>query len=154
MTSTAGAGSAQVIQPWDRNGCSNGTFGSRRRGKLEAVRCDNGPEYIGAVTLAWAAKRGIPIDLIQSGQPQQNGYVERCDRTVRDDWLAYHLFATLDEIQEPATGCGPTIATGPTSHSAASRKKPLTNQRLIGILVEAEGIEPSSASTLQTVLHT
>ena len=73
------------------------------RGKPNAIRCDNGPEYISAVTLAWAAKRGIRIDFIQPGQPQQNAYVERYNRTVRYDWLAHHLFETLDEIQEFAT---------------------------------------------------
>jgi putative transposase len=73
------------------------------RGKLLVIRCDNGPEYISAVILAWAAKRGIRIDFIQSGQPQQNAYVERYNRTVRYDWLAHHLFDTLDEIQDFAT---------------------------------------------------
>ena len=38
------------------------------RGKPDAIRCDNGPEYISAVTLGWAAKRGIRIDFIQPGQ--------------------------------------------------------------------------------------
>jgi putative transposase len=55
------------------------------------------------VTLAWAAKRGIRIEFIQPGQPQHNAYVERYNRTVRYDWLARHLFETLDEIQEFAT---------------------------------------------------
>jgi putative transposase len=73
------------------------------RGKPAAIRCDNGPEYISAVTLAWAAKRGIRIDFIQPGQPQQNAYVERYNRTVRYDWLAHHLFETLEEIQEFST---------------------------------------------------
>ena len=39
------------------------------RGKPNAIRCDNGPEYISALTLAWAARRGIRIDFIQPGQP-------------------------------------------------------------------------------------
>ena len=73
------------------------------RGTPDAIRCDNGPEYISAVTLAWAARRGIRIDFIQPGQPQQNAYVERYNRTVRYDWLVHHLFETLDEIQEFAT---------------------------------------------------
>lgn len=34
------------------------------RGKSSSIRCDNGSEYISAVTLAWAAKRGIRIDFI------------------------------------------------------------------------------------------
>jgi putative transposase len=73
------------------------------RGKPNAIRCDNGPEYIRAVTLAWVARRGIRIDFILPGQPQQNACVERYNRTVRYDWLAHHLFETLDEIQEFAT---------------------------------------------------
>jgi len=72
------------------------------RGKPSAIRCD-GPAYIRAVTLAWAARHGICIDFIQPGQPQQNAYVERYNRTVRYDWLAHHLFEILDEIQEFAT---------------------------------------------------
>ncbi|MGX9730137.1 IS3 family transposase [Janthinobacterium aestuarii] len=73
------------------------------RGKPQVIRCDDGPEYISAVTLTWAAKRGIRMDFIPPGQPQQNAYVERYNRTVRDDWLAHHLFETLDEIQDFAT---------------------------------------------------
>jgi putative transposase len=42
------------------------------RGKPNAIGCDTGPEYISAVTLAWAARHGIRIDFIQPGQPQQN----------------------------------------------------------------------------------
>lgn len=34
------------------------------RGKPEAICCDNGSEYISAVTSAWAAKHGIRIDFI------------------------------------------------------------------------------------------
>lgn len=61
------------------------------------------PEYISALTLAWAARRGIRIDFIQPCQPQQNAYVERCNRTVRYDWFAHHQFETRGEIQEFAT---------------------------------------------------
>ena len=73
------------------------------RGKPQVIRCDNGPEYISAVTLAWATKRGIRIDFIQPEQPQQNANVERYNRTVRYDWLAHHMFETLDEIQDFVT---------------------------------------------------
>jgi len=73
------------------------------RGAPKAIRCDNGPEYISAVTLAWAKKRGIRIDFIQPGNPQQNAYVERYNRTVRYDWLAHHLFDSINEVQDFAT---------------------------------------------------
>lgn len=73
------------------------------RGRPLRIRCDNGPEYVSGVTLARAEKRGIHLEFIQPGQPQQNAYVERCNRTVRYDWLAHHLFDSLDEIQNFAT---------------------------------------------------
>jgi putative transposase len=73
------------------------------RGVPTAIRCDNGPEYISATTVEWARKRGIRIDFIQPGNPQQNAYVERYNRTVRYDWLAHHLFETVDEVQQFAT---------------------------------------------------
>ncbi|MFZ6722706.1 integrase core domain-containing protein, partial [Undibacterium sp. Ji49W] len=34
---------------------------------------------------------------------QQNAYVERYNRTVRYDWLAHHLFDTVNEVQDFAT---------------------------------------------------
>ena len=72
-------------------------------GKPNAIRCDNSLEYISAVTLAWAAKRGIRIDFIKPDQLQQTAYVECYNRTMRFDLLAHHLFEMLDKIQEFAT---------------------------------------------------
>lgn len=73
------------------------------RGKPKAIRCDNGPEYISGAVLTWAEKRGIRIEYIQPGKPQQNAYVERYNRTVRYDWLAQYLFDELEEVQTYAT---------------------------------------------------
>lgn len=73
------------------------------RGAPKTIRCDNGPEYISADLVAWAAKRAINIAYIQPGKPQQNAYVERYNRTVRYDWLAHHLFDTVAEVQDFAT---------------------------------------------------
>src|SRR6056297_1412348 len=42
------------------------------RGKPGTIRVDNGPEYISGKLLIWAEKRGITIQHIQPGQPQQN----------------------------------------------------------------------------------
>lgn len=73
------------------------------RGRPSMIRCDNGPEYISGALLAWAKDRGIRIEYIQPGQPQQNAYVERYNRTVRYDWLAQHLFDRIEQVQESAT---------------------------------------------------
>lgn len=73
------------------------------RGKPQAIRCDNGPEYISGRIQEWAEKRSIKLEYIQPGKPQQNAYVERYNRTVRYDWLGQYLFDSLDEVRDFAT---------------------------------------------------
>jgi putative transposase len=73
------------------------------RGKPSQIRCDNGLEYISATLAAWAEKQGITLVFIQPGNPQQNAYIERYNRTVRYDWLAQYLFHSIEEVQEYAT---------------------------------------------------
>ena len=73
------------------------------RGKPKELRCDNGPEYISHKLQAWAAKHKIKLNYIQPGNPQQNAYVERFNRTVRYDWLNQDIFKTLQEVQDQAT---------------------------------------------------
>ena len=73
------------------------------RGKPKVIRCDNGPEYISETVREWAKRRGIRLEFIQPGNPQQNAYVERYNRTVRYDWLAQHLFFAIQQVQEQAT---------------------------------------------------
>jgi len=73
------------------------------RGQPKAIRCDNGPEYISGTLTTWAKRRGIRIDYIEPGKPQQNAYVERYNRTVRYDWLNQYLFDTLEEVRAFAT---------------------------------------------------
>jgi putative transposase len=73
------------------------------RGKPKAIRCDNGPDYISHDLAKWAAKHKIILMFIQPGNPQQNAYVERYNRTVRYDWLNQHMFMSIDEAQASAT---------------------------------------------------
>jgi len=73
------------------------------RGKPRAIRCDNGPEYISLILADWATEIGIRLEFIQPGNPHQNAYVERYNRTVRYDWLSHHLFDSIEQVQEHAT---------------------------------------------------
>jgi putative transposase len=73
------------------------------RGKPKAIRCDNGPEYISQPLKNWALEKGIKILYIQPGNPQQNAYIERFNRTVRYDWLNQDIFTTIEEVQQKAT---------------------------------------------------
>ena len=73
------------------------------RGKPDAIRVDNGPEYISTQLKEWADKRSISLQHIQPGQPQQNAYIERYNRTVRHEWLDQHIIETIEEAQDFAT---------------------------------------------------
>tara|TARA_R110000751_G_scaffold271365_8_gene371626 strand:+ start:5651 stop:6109 length:459 start_codon:yes stop_codon:yes gene_type:complete len=73
------------------------------RGKPDAIRVNNGPEYVSGTFLSWAYKRGITIMHIQPGKPQQNAYIERYNRTVRQEWLGRTIFETIQEVQDHAT---------------------------------------------------
>jgi len=73
------------------------------RGKPQAIRCDNGPEYISQKLLDWSQEHDIKLLFIQPGKPQQNAYIERYNRTVRNEWLSRHLFEAIDQVQAFAT---------------------------------------------------
>ena len=73
------------------------------RSKPIALRCDNGPEFISHEFTNWAKKHDIRIEYIQPGNPQQNAYIERANRTIRYSWLSKYLFETLNEVQDYAT---------------------------------------------------
>jgi putative transposase len=75
------------------------------RGKPLVILCDNGHEYISAAIQTWAAEWGIRLEYIQPGNPQQNAYVERFNRTVRYEWLSQYYWPSLKEVQEVATRC-------------------------------------------------
>jgi len=73
------------------------------RGKPAALRCDNGPEYISQKLIDWANERHITLMYTQPGKPTQNAYIERFNRTVRQEWLDLHLFESEEHAQELAT---------------------------------------------------
>jgi len=73
------------------------------QGKPLAIRSDNGPEYISSTLTNWAVRLGIRLDYIQPGNPQQNAYIERYNRTVLYDWLSHYLFESIGEVQDYAT---------------------------------------------------
>lgn len=73
------------------------------RGQPAKIRCDNGPEYNSVILQNWAKHKGITIEFIQPGKPQQNAYIERYNRTIRYDWLSHYLFDSVDEVQNFAS---------------------------------------------------
>jgi putative transposase len=73
------------------------------RGQPKVIRSDNGPEFISHHYRDWAEKRGIELWYTQPGNPQQNAFVERYNRTMREDLLTPHIFSSIEELQNLST---------------------------------------------------
>jgi len=70
------------------------------RGLPEVLRTDNGPEFLGDVIVEWARQNGMAIPYIQPGKSNQNAYIERFNRTFREELLDQYLFKNLNDLRE------------------------------------------------------
>ena len=64
------------------------------------LRSDNGPEFLGEAFTSWAEAAGMELRYIQPGKPSQNAYIERFNRTYREELLDQHLFGSLEAVRE------------------------------------------------------
>ena len=64
------------------------------------LRSDNGPEFLSAVYTDFCEKKNIGIKYIKPGKPMQNGFVERFNRSYREDILDAYLFSTIEELRD------------------------------------------------------
>ncbi len=68
-------------------------------GRPAAIRIDNGPELTSQTLTDWAIARGITLIYIQPGKPVQNAFIERFNRTYREEVLNAYLFHSTAEAQ-------------------------------------------------------
>jgi putative transposase len=69
------------------------------RGRPEALRSDNGPEFTSRRMLGWAEDHKVELVNIQPGKPQQNGHVESFHGRLRDECLNVSWFRTLNDVR-------------------------------------------------------
>ena len=68
-------------------------------GRPCALRVDNGPELTAEAFAEWCSVREIEIRYIQPGKPGQNAYIERFNRSYRQDVLDAYVFSSLEEVR-------------------------------------------------------
>lgn len=70
------------------------------RGYPAKIRMDNGPEFTSVKMAEWAEIHNVDLEFIKPGRPMQNGYIERFNRTYRDEVLDVYVFKRLSEVKE------------------------------------------------------
>lgn len=68
-------------------------------GKPKFIRTDNGPEFRSNEYKKWFERHGIERVYSEPGKPMQNGYIERFNRTFREDVLDAYLFSSISQFQ-------------------------------------------------------
>jgi putative transposase len=69
-------------------------------GRPAAVRRDNGPELTSQTFTDWCQEQDIDLRFSQPGKPDQNAYIERFNRTYREEVLCAYLFDSLEQVRE------------------------------------------------------
>ena len=69
------------------------------RGAPEALRSDNGPEFVAQAVQRWLEARQVQTVYIAPGSPWQNGYGESFNGRLRDECLSLEWFRNLAEAR-------------------------------------------------------
>ena len=69
-------------------------------GKPAGLSVDNGAEFTAHALTEWCEKQQIELLYIEPGKPDQNAFVERFNRTYREEVLDAYLFDSLEQVRE------------------------------------------------------
>ena len=70
----------------------------REKGLPKYIRTDNGPEFISYEYKEWCKKNDVIPVYSNPGRPMENGYIERFNRTFREDVLDANYFSSTSQF--------------------------------------------------------
>lgn len=71
----------------------------RLHGKPACIVSDNGTEFTSRAILQWASQNKVEWHYIDPGKPQQNGFIESFNGSLRDELLNEELFDSLADAR-------------------------------------------------------
>ena len=72
---------------------------ARERGRPQAIRVDNGPEFISKALDLWAYQAGVTLDFSRPGKPTDNAYIESFNGSFRDECLNVNWFLSMEDAR-------------------------------------------------------
>jgi putative transposase len=69
-------------------------------GKPKALRLDNGSELTSSAFTEWCSEQRIELRFIQPGKPDQNAFIERFNKTYRNEVLDAYVFDSIEQVRE------------------------------------------------------
>jgi transposase InsO family protein len=73
------------------------------RGVPQAIRSDNGPEFVALAIQRWLQQVDVQAFYIAPGSPWENGYAESFHSRLRDEFLATEVFESLTAARKLST---------------------------------------------------
>lgn len=70
------------------------------QGVPDAIRIDNGPEFISHALKSWAANNEVQLAFTDPGSPTQNGHIESFNGTLRAECIDLWWIDTMAEVRE------------------------------------------------------
>ncbi|WP_104494432.1 IS3-like element ISPfe1 family transposase [Paracoccus denitrificans] len=115
-------------------------------GKPACIVSDNGTEFTSKAILKWANANGVEWHYIDPGKPQQNGYIESFNGSLRDECLNEEIFDSLADARRKLA-LWRYDYNNVRPHSSLGNKTPSDARRA---LEQSEGSAPGALATPET----
>ncbi|MBL3610577.1 IS3 family transposase [Rhodovulum sulfidophilum] len=115
-------------------------------GKPTCIVSDNGTEFTSKAILKWANDNGVEWHYIAPGKPQQNGYIESFNGSLRDECLNEEIFDSLADARR-RLALWRYDYNNVRPHSSLGNKTPAEARRA---LEQAEGSAPGALAQPET----